>query len=1078
METSSDTLSELSGSGYDNNNNSDTTEPSPYAPKQVPPEAEQIFQDYIKRPIDKSYVPREEECLYLESTSATRTHASFGDERMTVTVSVYGELLRISRYIGKGGRSGMFSVGPADIPDPWFVVGRPRELQDPSVTPFVGVRLRLQGGKDLEEPKLEFLHDHWPRITYQGANVHVTVQLLIKDTFVLQQYTLWNDNPEKNKYKKDSGPNKYGFSLVHKFQEENLRLAKKSEPSENSHTSENEGEAEHKQETKNGQEDFADDHTPQDSTENCESQTPEAIGLIAGLFINDEAQKFDFGAKEYERKIQIPPKTQIELIGAYGLEHIVPNTDCRWEDRIISINDANVNKVLRQSTSSFGWASAGGKIDFIFRRTLEHIFSICSIPVGRNRNDPSIALICGDSGDHRVYVSGTLIRRTCKGHLKWTFEQATIEDGRFNNNYWVDGSIIKNAPSHPSNVPASMPSQLLKIFEYLKASSDEADFEFSMNMLNIQVPAWLKALNQTKNHITLAWKHSVNSLISSYRLDNHVWIWRAMKCLEDFFQDSDKGKAPYFKDGSRLRDFLARLKETPNYDAATVRGQILRRFTTENGNTKKRMLAVTRSSRQNRFLTHSRDTILFYKLKWGFFQIEEGSNSTVEVWNNLCEAQKDHEENQKLLWDNPLHSGLAILVGTYGHPMNRVISPSKLIRIVKSVLLRCSWSNGLFPGQIDEMTNELEIFDNSNDRDFYFHASFKIPCILLWQTKKSQTHKSTVDHSGTTAPSITLETSDERNPLQFKQPGHQPTKEFAYSELTLASRRQRTRTADANEWEANKFAARERNLPPRTYGSKEAPLVKRYIPFSNLVDSRNIVDLADEWLYNHPDFLNFPPAGKLDNLDKTIKRLPKAIVLEPFDDHKDFLAYVSKERVAKSAKKRFIYLGPGDVQSALICFLAAPGSEKGSLSLYFEHHANLDKDFFDDVTEATNTWTTELHLSFYQLVEFSQLEQGKVSKGILWDCNNKETDSDEDTAKDGWEEHLSRTKFATFPVPGMKKKYRHGYSQITSSTYEILEEIEDKLGMKENSVLVLEICKHINEYYVLCKITLGQFLKS
>lgn len=54
-----------------------------------------------------------------------------------------------------------------------------------------------------------------------------------------------------------------------------------------------------------------------------------------------------------------------------------------------------------------------------------------------------------------------------------------------------------------------------------------------------------------------------------------------------------------------------------------MRRQNLRRFTLEIDVLKQRMLSVTRTARETRFLLHSRDTILSYGVEWGFFTGEE-----------------------------------------------------------------------------------------------------------------------------------------------------------------------------------------------------------------------------------------------------------------------------------------------------------------------------------------------------------------------------------------------------------------------------------------------------------------------
>jgi hypothetical protein len=44
-----------------------------------------------------------------------------------------------------------------------------------------------------------------------------------------------------------------------------------------------------------------------------------------------------------------------------------------------------------------------------------------------------------------------------------------------------------------------------------------------------------------------------------------------------------------------------------------------------------------------------------------------------------------------------------------------------------------------------------------------------------------------------------------------------------------------------------------------TFALREPPLMKRKIPFNNFIDSLNIVDVPEEWLYDYPGFVDFEP---------------------------------------------------------------------------------------------------------------------------------------------------------------------------------------------------------------------------
>lgn len=67
-----------------------------------------------------------------------------------------------------------------------------------------------------------------------------------------------------------------------------------------------------------------------------------------------------------------------------------------------------------------------------------------------------------------------------------------------------------------------------------------------------------------------------------------------------------------------------------------------------------------------------------------------------------------------------------------------------------------------------------------------------------------------------------------------------------------------------------------------------------------------------------------------------------------------------------SIKKRLMHFIQMDFELAMTCYHAFPEAE--DLSLFFDRHATHDKYFSEDVQFYVNKWTTELHLSFFQVL--------------------------------------------------------------------------------------------------------------
>lgn len=85
---------------------------------------------------------------------------------------------------------------------------------------------------------------------------------------------------------------------------------------------------------------------------------------------------------------------------------------------------------------------------------------------------------------------------------------------------------------------------------------------------------------------------------------------------------------------------------------------------------------------------------------------------------------------------------------------------------------------------------------------------------------------------------------------------------------------------------------------------------------------------------------------------------------------------LSGKRTAWTAKKRFIWLPRANSETALLCWMASIENERIPMALFFDRHWRYESHLWDDTTRQSNTWQTELHLSFYTLVD-AEVEGGK-----------------------------------------------------------------------------------------------------
>lgn len=656
------------------------------------------------------------------------------------------------------------------------------------------------------------------------------------------------------------------------------------------------------------------------------------------------------------------------------------------------------------------------------------------------------------------------IRNTCKGHLQWVAE--LNRNKLFASNLWVDGKIIEpnERTDLPSDSPANIPTHILKVTEFLAVFKEQEreDFIFVSEWLPSFVKSWIENLLETKNHLATTWQHIPDDPdIAKYRLSDHVWIWKALQSVEQLIRKVEEINPPL--PDSNKENILELKNHLPNtkrrgdgaspwlkFTSDELRKQILRKFTLEN-DILKRMLSTTRSARETRYLFHSRDTVLYYGMEWGFFQ--DDAQQVSELWELLVQSQIDHDEgNDEVQWDNPLRYALALLMGVEDHQLDKNYSVKDMNARAKPVLLESSSKSGLFPGQIDVTTKEPVIFDGEIFRDSYFHAGFEIPYVLLSVESKLRLRtESTGDYQagergqldneeGNTAIEKEKETKGSeailgpsRSPARDRKSKHRSTRrpsvvlsplvtdmvDLFQSHLELNGKRV---SAAANDgvW----------NIRPDGRAIPAVRTLKRNMPYSRFVDLSNIVELSEEWLYAYPGFLNFQPpndkdaatilkqadgatiakciegkTSKDDTREFSIKDLfnespvpvtfgtldvPKGkkqgkktpsdslVLLWKDKPYKEVWEYMQTKRTAEVAKKRCIFLEPGDCTGdcrvAALCYLASHDTEREHISQFFDRHGKVGEYINDDTIVASNFWETEVHLSFYQLFKGKSTE--------------------------------------------------------------------------------------------------------
>lgn len=445
------------------------------------------------------------------------------------------------------------------------------------------------------------------------------------------------------------------------------------------------------------------------------------------------------------------------------------------------------------------------------------------------------------------------------GHLLWLIlaekkEAADQTSKLFAANYWVSGAMMNSEDTSswlPDDSATDNAYQWIKFQECLDLF--EGDLKDSWkgirSALKPLAHGWWDELHHLDTRDIFAWPRSQEDGTGRFRLDDHIWIWRGLKAVctllhptnHDKYEatnevtlDSKSNRQDHGQEGNsdkQNEEDAAILKQLKRFDYRDIQRHILRHFTTENEFSRKRMLAVTRTSKDTRFLLHARDTALLYARDWHFTP----DRVSQELWGNTMRVQVEHDENQETRWANPLRYALSIAMASNNLSINEN-SPSDMIEIAIDVLIMSSSPNGLFAGELDEATKEAAIFSKEGDRDFYFHAGFETSYILFTNA---------VEITNVAKKQAALEhTKSDQNVQPVARVTQRQTNE------NLSSANTHSGVAADVVTPVSRYMIEQGQVFQRP-----ALAMKKSMPFSYLVDADSIVDVGDEWLYNYPVFL-------------------------------------------------------------------------------------------------------------------------------------------------------------------------------------------------------------------------------
>ncbi|CCD53641.1 hypothetical protein BofuT4_P136860.1 [Botrytis cinerea T4] len=244
---------------------------------------------------------------------------------------------------------------------------------------------------------------------------------------------------------------------------------------------------------------------------------------------------------------------------------------------LFSVGESIPNVSSRESEA---WNKLKINFDFIFHRHLEHLLSVCAIPISSyesSNNTSAVALTCGDISGHWICISASL-------------------------KVPVYGEFDETKPSR--NLFVDTAFQIIKAGEFAEHYSKDSgnkEWQLARKVIERVYDEWITHLDKLDERDKFVWPRSQREDLRVFRLDDHAWIFRTLKLAEliIFSKNTQRGVQEHTITSPERQP---KSRSHNKYSCANVQREVLQRFTVHNQyyQPKKRMLAATRSVRESR----------------------------------------------------------------------------------------------------------------------------------------------------------------------------------------------------------------------------------------------------------------------------------------------------------------------------------------------------------------------------------------------------------------------------------------------------------------------------------------------
>lgn len=379
--------------------------------------------DVKSRGKSRPYEPKAEDLVTSPQDAASEdynpsAYTSYGERGTTASVNNHGSLIQMTRYL-KVGRSGFFSVDQEEIPGPDQIERRAEELMNISGTDGSGITFHFQKPANYlvlqayeNRWRREFVCDRWPRFTsaLAGSNgrssLTISSQHFVSRDDIYFQHLHYETSLAEGVQIVDCTD---WFISLDWYQIRDLDYTVT-----DSYCEFNRAEHAYILGPHGRSVILANKHSVKGPDKH--GKVDGFIGLKVAISINGQIQELeeyeDFspgsfrlksntGSKIYSATSQDP----LDIIIAFRLQWMRRNIS-REELLISDAEFQNFNDDLQNASELYSKIDFCSEphLDFITRRNLEHILSVCSVPVDTGRT----ALTCGDMSGHLLVASASL----------------------------------------------------------------------------------------------------------------------------------------------------------------------------------------------------------------------------------------------------------------------------------------------------------------------------------------------------------------------------------------------------------------------------------------------------------------------------------------------------------------------------------------------------------------------------------------------------------------------------------------------------------------------------------------------